>query len=185
MQKYFLVLGILCLTHFSLSQKFAPVDAESKVSFVIKNFGLKVDGTFKGIKGSIQFDPNVLNNSSFNITVDANTIDTDLTARDRHLKKSDYFDIDQFPILQFVSTSISKSAKMGKYKIAGNLTIKGITKPIEFDFTANPNSSGFIFNGSFTVNRREFNVGGNSLSLSDNVNISLSIASNKITNTLK
>lgn len=173
------ILSLLLLHSIAFAQKYTPLDAESKVSFVIKNFGLKVDGQLKGIKGSISFDPNALNNSAFNVSVNANTINTDNNARDKHLRKEDYFHVEKFPLISFVSNKITKIGTTGKYTVTGNLTIKGVTKPIEFDFTATPSNNGFSFKGSFTINRRDFNVGGNSLPLSDNLTVNLDIATNK------
>lgn len=172
-------ISLLLLNSSVISQKFTPIDADSKVSFIIKNFGLKVDGHLKGIKGSISFDPNALNNSAFNVSVNANTINTDNSARDKHLRKEEYFHVEKFPLISFVSSKITKSGLAGKYSVAGNLTMKGTTKPIEFDFTATPTNNGFIFKGSFTINRRDFNVGGKSLPLSDNLTVNLDITTNK------
>lgn len=172
-------LTLLLLSAAVFAQKYTPIDAESKVQFVIKNFGLKVDGQLKGIKGSISFDPSELNNSNFNVSVNANTINTDNTARDKHLKKADYFHVEQFPLISFASSKITQRTTAGQYKVAGNLTIKGTTKPIEFDFTANPTNKGYQFKGAFTINRRDFKVGGSSLPLSDNLTVELDIMANK------
>ncbi len=179
MHKILLIVSIFFSISISSAQKFTPIDAESKVSFVIKNFGLKVDGQLKGIKGAISFDPNALNNSAFNVSLNANTINTDNSARDKHLRKEDYFHVEKFPTISFASTKISKTGTAGKYIVAGNLTMKGNTKPIEFEFTANPSNNGYTFKGSFTINRRDFNVGGKSLPLSDMLTVNLEIASNK------
>lgn len=169
------IIALLLLNSSAFAQKYTPIDAESKVSFVIKNFGIKVDGQLKGIKGIISFDPSELNNSNFNVSVNANTINTDNTARDKHLKKTDYFHVEQFPLISFVSSKITQRAIAGQFKVVGNLTIKGTTKPIEFDFTANPTNKGYQFKGAFTINRRDFKVGGNSLPLSDNLKVELDI----------
>jgi len=179
MHKILLIVALFFTINITSAQKFNPIDAESKVSFVIKNFGLKVDGQLKGIKGSISFDPNTLSNSAFNVSVNANTINTDNSARDKHLRKEDYFHVEKFPTISFSSSKISKTGTAGKYTVAGNLTVKGTTKPIEFDFTATPTNNGFSFKGSFTINRRDFNVGGKSLPLSDNLTVNLDIATNK------
>lgn len=173
------IISLFILNSSAIAQKYTPIDADSKVLFVIKNFGLKVDGQLKGIKGSISFDPNALSNSAFNVSVNANTINTDNNARDKHLRKEDYFNVEKFPLISFVSTKITKSGNVGKYTVIGNLTMKGTTKPIEFDFTATPTSNGFSFKGSFIINRRDFNVGGKSLPLSDMLTVNLDIATNK------
>jgi len=179
MRKLLLSIALFFFVAYSFAQKFTPNEAESKVSFLIKNLGLKVDGNLKGLRGSILFDPTDLNSSFFNVSVNANTVDTDNSTRDKHLKKSDYFSVEKFPTISFVSTKISKTATVGKYIISGNLTIKGTTKPIEFDFTAISFNNGFTFKGAFAINRRDFKVGGASLSLSDNLTVNLNIVSNK------
>jgi polyisoprenoid-binding protein YceI len=166
-------LTILSISGFS--QVYSPVDAESNVSFVIKNFGIKVDGIFKGIKGKIQLDPASLPSSSFSVSVDANTVNTDNSARDKHLKKADYFHVEQFPLISFVSTKITQSSTAGSLNVVGNLTLKGITKEVAFNFTATPVNKGYRLKGSFTLNRLDFKVGGNSLSLSDNLTVSLDV----------
>lgn len=168
----------LFLSLFSLSgfsQVYTPVDAESRVEFVIRNFGIKVDGKFQGLKGKIQFDPASLSANSFSVSVEANTVNTDNTARDKHLKKADYFNVTQFPLISFVSSQITQLPTPGQYRVAGKLTLKGITKEIAFDFSAAPLNKGYRFKGNFTINRLDFTVGGNSLSLSDNLTVSLDV----------
>lgn len=179
MHRILLIVVLFFTISITTAQKFTPIDAESKVSFVIKNFGLKVDGHLKGIKGSISFDPTALSNSAFNVSANANTINTDNSARDKHLRKEDYFHVEKHPTISFASTKISKTGTAGKYTVAGNLTMKGTTKPIEFDFTATPTNNGFSFKGAFNINRRDFNVGGKSLPLSDMLTVNLDITTNK------
>ena len=61
----------------------------------------------------------------------------------------------------------------------GDLTIKGVTKPVEFGFGAIPKDGGYFFDGQFTINRRDYGVGGSSISLSDNLTVSLSVLAKK------
>lgn len=154
---------------------YTPLDAGSKVHFVIKNFGIKTGGDFTGLKGSIKFDPVNFAASSFDVTVDAATVDTDNNSRDGHLKKADYFDATTYKTIRFKSTKITRSSVAGRFYVFGNLTIKGVTKPVEFGFGATPKDGGYVFDGEFTINRRDFGVGGSSVSLSDNLTVSLSI----------
>ncbi len=154
---------------------YTPVDAESKVHFVIKNFGIKTGGDFSGLKGSIKFDPVNFAATSFDVTVDASTVDTDNSSRDSHLKRDDYFDADTYKTIQFKSTKVTRSSVAGRFYVFGNITIKGITKPVEFGFGAAPKNGGYLFDGEFTINRRDFGVGGSSVSLSDNLTVSLSV----------
>ena len=170
---------IVWLNGLIAQSTYTPVDAGSKVHFVIKNFGIKTGGDFTGLKGSIEFDPVNFAASSFNVTVDAATINTDNSSRDGHLKKSEYFDVAKYKVISFKSTKVVKSSVAGRFYVYGDLTIKGVTKPVEFGFGATPKNGGYVFDGEFTINRRNFGVGGSSVSMSDNLNVSLSVFAKK------
>jgi polyisoprenoid-binding protein YceI len=170
---------LLLIGNTSFTQNFTPVDAESKVNFVIKNFGIKVLGNFTGIKGSIVFNAKDLGNAKFNISVSTSTVNTGNNARDKHLRKAEYFDAEKNTTINFVSTKIVESTNAGRFYVYGNLTIKGITKAIQFGFGAVANGDTYNFLGTFDVNRRDFGVGGNSISLSDNLTVTLNVVAKK------
>jgi polyisoprenoid-binding protein YceI len=159
----------------SAQRVLTPIDKESKVQFVIKNFGIKTRGSLKGMKGTIKFLPANPGISAFDVTVDAATIDTDNESRDEHLRKDEYFGVDTYKTIQFTSTRIVLSSTAGRFYMYANLTIKGVTKPVEFGFGATPKDGGYVFDGEFKINRRDFGVGGSSVSLSDNLTVSLSV----------
>ena len=180
MKKIMLLLLSLCSFVFSFAQTvLTPVANASKIHFVIKNFGIKTGGDFSGIKGVIRFDPVNYSLSSFNVTVDANTIDTDNDTRDDHLKGSEYFDVEKYKTLAFKSTKVVRSSKAGRFYVFGNLTIKNITKPVEFSFGATAKDGGYVFAGEFGINRRDFGIGGSSISMSDKLKVSLTVFANK------
>jgi polyisoprenoid-binding protein YceI len=180
MKKTVLALLLSCIILVSFSQQlYTPVDADSKIHFVIKNFAIKTGGDFTGLKGAINFDPAKLGASSINVSVNAATIDTDSEMRDDHLKQDEYFDVAKFPTLSFKSSKITPSSNAGRYYVFGNLTIKGITKPVEFGFSATPKDGGYLFEGDFEINRLDFGVGDKSISLQDNVKISLKVFAKK------
>jgi polyisoprenoid-binding protein YceI len=177
MKKIFILIAIFFI---GLGSSFAqstltPVDGDSKVHFVIKNFGIKTGGDFKGLKGNIKFYPANPAASSFEVTADAGTIDTDNDSRDEHLRKAEYFDAATYKTIQFKSTKVALSKTAGRFYMYGNLTIKGVTKPVEFGFAAKPKNGGYVFDGEFKINRRDFGVGGSSVSMSDNLTVSLSV----------
>ena len=173
-----LLLPLIALVSFS-QQQYTPVDAGSKVHFVIKNFAIKTGGDFSGLKGAIMFDPAKLSTSSINVSVEVATIDTDSEMRDDHLKQDEYFDAAKFPTITFKSTKITPSSSAGRYYVFGNLTIKGTTKPVEFGFSATPKDDGLLFEGDFEINRLDYKVGDKSISLQDNVKISLKVFAKK------
>ena len=171
----FFFFAFLTCSNLSAQTTYIPVDAGSKIHFVIKNFGIKTGGDFTGLKGTIKFDPEKFAASVFDVTVNAATIDTDNSSRDGHLKKAEYFDVAVFKTLRFKSTKVTRSSVAGRFYMYGNLTIKGVTKPVEFAFAATAKEGGYVFDGEFTINRRNFGVGGSSISLSDNLTVSLSV----------
>lgn len=179
MKIYKLFLFAIFITQTTIAQTYIPTDVGSKVHFVIKNFGIKTGGDFTGLKGNITFNPSNLNSSQFNVSVNATSINTDNNTRDKHLRKSEYFNVEKYPEISITSTKITESTNAGRYYFAGNITMKGITKPVQFGFSATPNTSGYFFSGEFEINRRDFEVGGNSMSLSDKLKVTLTIAAKK------
>lgn len=167
------LLIIFALVVPTVAQEYKPVDEGSSVTFNIRNFGFGVDGTFTGLQGKILFDPKDPGKANFEVSVDAATVNTDNSLRDNHLKKEEYFDVQNHARIRFVSTGVA-GGKDGKYIMSGKLTIKTTTKDISFPFTASPMGNDYIFSGSFTINRRDFGVGGSS-TISNNLTISLAV----------
>lgn len=161
------------------SQNYTPIDNGTEVGFLIKNFGLSVNGSFCKIKGKINFIPDNVLQANFNVMVDAATVNTGNATRDNHLKKDDYFDVTKFPALSFVSTKITRSSTPDNFLMEGKVTIKGITKNVSFNFTADPKPGGYLFAGQFKLNRRDFGVGSKSLILSDNLTVLLKVFAKK------
>ncbi|QEC68001.1 YceI family protein [Panacibacter ginsenosidivorans] len=169
MRKFFtLLLPAFFLVSF-ISADLKPVDADNAVSFAIKNFGINTNGEFKGLKGVIKWDNANPAASVFNVTVDANTINTGIDMRDDHLRDEDYFNVKKYPVISFVSTAVTAG------NITGNLTIKGTTKQVSFPFTVTPSNGSYLFEGSFTINRRDFGIGSSSMSLGNNVTVTLKV----------
>lgn len=164
---------LIIVTISASAQDYKPVDSKSEVSFTIKNFGINTNGSFSGLKGSVHFDPNNLPTASFNVSVDVNTINTGIDARDNHLKKEEYFDAEKYATINFTSTGVKKDNQ--SYIITGQLNIKGVSKTESFPFTAVSQNGGMLFTGSFTINRKDFGVGGSSAVLGSNVDINLKV----------
>ncbi|NOU38055.1 MAG: YceI family protein [Ferruginibacter sp.] len=175
MKSFKIIIAFILLTNALMAQKYTIADDGSKVTFVIKNFGSKTNGSFTGLTGVVIFNPKALTTSTINASISAATVNTNNNARDKHLKKSEYFDVEKFTTITFVSTKITESSTAGRFFIFGNLTIKGITKAIQFGFSATPNTNGYIFAGDFEINRRDFGVGGNSISMADKLKVYLNI----------
>ena len=91
-----------------------------------------VRGQFGKTTGTVKLDEQDLVKSSVEVSVDTTTIDTRVPDRDTHLKSPDFFDVTKFPAMTFKSTRIEKAGE-GRYKVTGDLTIKGNTKPVVLD----------------------------------------------------
>lgn len=179
MIKKILVLAAIFNTVIATAQSYSPTDAGSKVRFVIKNFGISTGGTFDGLGGTITFDPAKLQTSSIDVSVDAKTVDTDMEARDNHLRKAEYFDVENYPKITFKSSRITTTNKAQFLYVFGTITIKGVSKEIEFPFTYTSKDGGYLFEGNFKLNRRDFGVGGKSFSMSDELTVELSVFAKK------
>ena len=181
MPRIILCLVFLAISFASVSQKYKPVDAGSKIHFIIKNFGIDTGGDLSGLAGDINFVPANVTASNFNVSISANTIDTDNDSRDSELKSKKYFDAEKYPAILIRSTKINKTNKssLGWYHFTGTLTMHGVTKPIAFLFIVTPKEKDYLFVGGFTINRLDFGVGSNSTVLSNSVKISLSVLAKK------
>jgi len=177
-KKVLTAIALFCVVT-AFGQNYTPTDAGSKVRFVIKNFGINTGGTFEGLTGTVIFDPANLAGASFNVTVDAKTVNTDVEARDNHLRKEEYFDVEKYPKLSFRSTKITTTNKEGYLYMFGVITIKNTSKEISFPFKQTSKDGGILFDGEFKLNRLDFGVGGKSFSMSDELSVELSIFAKK------
>jgi len=121
----FLVVLILIRT-LTIAQ-YKPIDVGSAIQFKIKNFGINTGGSFTGLQGYIKFDINHPGEASFDVSVDANSINTGIEMRDNHLRNDTYFDVKNYPRIRFVSTRVTASNKPGVLSVFGKLTIKNQT----------------------------------------------------------
>ena len=176
----FLLGGLMLLSAAGscLAQQYKPTDQGSEIGFAIKNFGINTKGSFSGVDGTITWYPQDPGKSLFDVSIDAATVNTDNSMRDEHLKKESFFDVEKYPKIRFVSTSVSGPDKKGHYTMTGKLTIKETTKDISFPFLVTALGSDLIFSGSFTLNRQDYGVGGSS-TISNQVTVSLTVVAKK------
>jgi polyisoprenoid-binding protein YceI len=158
-------LGVLVCFSFLLQTAFAqihPVAGESTVHFSLKNFGFKTGGKLDAPEGDIFFNPDDLSKSSFRVTIKTESINTNNGSRDEHLKEPEYFDVKNYPLIRFVSSSIKSGSKQGSYEVVGTMTIKNKSKEISMPFTAEKRAAGWFFDGGFKMDRKDFDIGGSS-----------------------
>jgi polyisoprenoid-binding protein YceI len=113
--------------------KWAIDPTHSEVHFKVKHLVIStVSGSFKTFSGEASFEGDNLENAKIHFSIDPASIDTNQEQRDGHLKSADFFDAANYPAITFESTSL-KQVKGDHYKLSGNLTMKGVTKPAEVD----------------------------------------------------
>jgi polyisoprenoid-binding protein YceI len=165
-------LGAVALLALAPPLSAAPVRFDSdpphsQASFTIRHFFSRVPGRFKDMAVTIMLDEQNLANSSVEATIQAASIFTNNDYRDKDLRSSNFFAVDSFPTITFKSTKVTPG-EGGKLKIEGNLTMRGITKPVVLDgaflgagaLDMGQYSAGYRagFEATTTINRKEFNI---------------------------
>jgi polyisoprenoid-binding protein YceI len=180
-----LVLGLCVLTSGVLEaapERYKIDVAHSSVSFKIRHLGISwVQGVFKDYEGEVVFDPVKPEASSVTVTVQAASVDTGNEKRDNHLRNADYFHVEKFPTLSFKSTKVEKTAK-NRYKVTGEFTLLGVTKPLVVDFVGTDEIEGMRGEKrrggetAFTIKRSEFGMKESIGPVGDEVQVSLAFS---------
>jgi polyisoprenoid-binding protein YceI len=138
--------------------------SHSRIGFSVRHAMVtKVHGTFDDFEGHGYFDPEYPSKSSLTLTIKATSIDTRNADRDAHLRSSDFFDMDTYPLITFASTSVEKLHDE-LYRVTGDLIIKGIAKGIVMDLAytgaaIDPYKNHRIgFEGTTTVDRGDWGL---------------------------
>ncbi len=161
----------------------------TQIGFKVRHFVSKVGGHFAKFEGTIVLDRAKPEESSVDLKIDATSIDTGVPNRDKHLNSADFFDTAKFPEITFKSTKIAAKGK-DTYEVTGDLTMRGVTKPVTLAVTANGfandgrggQKTGFDVTGK--LNRKDFGVSWNATvdqttMLSDDVDLEITVEANK------
>lgn len=149
---FFSVILFLC-TVFGFGQGFNP-DA-SFIEFKASNVWVNtVKGTIQGWEGTVEFDEDNLNESSFDVRADLRTLDTGNEKRDKDLLSEDFLEVETYPTVRFRSLNVNELAS-GGYVVIGELTLKNVTQEVVMPFDHVDNQ----LIGEMTINRFNFNVG--------------------------
>ena len=146
--------------------KMAMIDAQSRrvwhfdpayttVEFSIRNVWFKVKGRFKDLEGAIVLDEEDVSRSSVTAKIKAGSIDTGNKRRDAHLLLRDFFDVEQFPDIEFRSTSIQRGKDRDSLDVEGTLTIKDKSVPValavnEMDRSRSPSGEEYVYYSATT-----------------------------------
>jgi polyisoprenoid-binding protein YceI len=144
------------------------IDAShTSVGFAVKHMMIStVRGHFGAVDGTVRADPNDWTRSSIEVSIQADSIDTREDKRDAHLRSADFFDVEQYPTITFKSTRI-ESGGSHRYRVTGDLTIRGVTKPVTLDVAEEGQRKDpwggerAGFSASATVDRSEFGLNWN------------------------
>jgi polyisoprenoid-binding protein YceI len=134
MKKINALLVVLFVSGAAFAQTTWSIDkAHSKVGFNVVHMAVsEVEGNFKDFDATVVSKADDFNGAEVTFTAKTASIDTDNERRDGHLKSPDFFEAEKFPDLSFKGNLVKDG---GKYKLKGDLTLKGVTKPVEFDVT--------------------------------------------------
>jgi cytochrome b561 len=135
----------------------------SSIGFNFTQYGQGVESRFEDWSGKIVFDKNNLEASSAEIHIKAASLKTGSEDRDNTARGAEWFDVEKFPEIVFKSESFSDLGSK-RYAVSGDLTIRDVTKPVNFEFTLDEESLGqsqkkATMDGALTLNRLDFGVG--------------------------
>ncbi len=167
--------------------------AHTEVGFNIRHFFTKVHGRFGDFSGTFVYDPQNLAASSVTVTIRDSSINTENPRRDAHLRTQDFFWQEKYPTITFTSTKVVPGADDHHFQVAGDLTIRGISKPVTLAVEllgmgpvslAGVGSQGTQagFTATTTVDRKEWGIVWNKavdqggMMLDDNVELVLNVA---------
>ena len=109
--------------------------AHSHVEFAVRHLMIStVRGRFAGVEGTVRLDDSTPSGADVDVRIDVATIDTREPQRDAHLRSADFFDVDKYPHLTFKAGRI-QDRKGRDLKLAGELTMHGVTRPVVLDVT--------------------------------------------------
>jgi polyisoprenoid-binding protein YceI len=175
----------------STTGKYTIDPTHSRIGFVARHAMVtKVRGSFNEFEGSGYFDAEDPSKITMDITIQAKSIDTRNADRDNHLRSNDFFDMETFPTVTFKSTKVEKASDE-LYKVTGDLTIKGTTKPVTIDLeyggaAKDPYGNERLgFDGKAVVNRKDWGITFNAaldtggVMISDNVTLEIEVSAVK------
>lgn len=167
---------------FSLAQSYAVDGVHSSVAFKILHNGVNhVFGTFAAPTGTVEITDT---GGSLEVSIPVASVTSGNANRDKHLKSADYFASEQFPTITFKSDKLTKNAD-GTFTAAGNLTLRGVTKPLSVTLTVSEEKQGARggtvrgVETSFTLKRSDFGMTSGAPAVADEVTLMVSLQSVK------
>jgi polyisoprenoid-binding protein YceI len=129
------------------------------IAFSVRNLSVAhVDGTLRLASGHVAVDDADVSRSTIEAVIDAASVDTGEPQRDAHLRSADFLDVARYPTITFRSTRIER-ADGGHWKVTGNLTLLGTTRPVVLDVDGSATQAGrSSAHATTTIDRRDFGM---------------------------
>ena len=128
----------------------------SELTFAATSRLMNADGKFHRFAGEVVADPNNLATARVSLSVDATSIDTGISLRDRHLRSDDFFDVERFPTITFESLRVEADGR--RVTVVGRLTMHGTSREIAVPLTVEITDTALVARGEFTVNRSDYSI---------------------------
>jgi polyisoprenoid-binding protein YceI len=182
------VLGLLALFSVPVAAAEWQVDrVHSHIGFTVRHMVVsKVPGEFTDFEGTLDFDGENFEKATVSFTIQAASITTNNEKRDAHLKSDDFFAVEKYPTLSFVSKKVIPGEN-GHFQVVGDFTMRGVTKEVTFECEFNGvikdpyGNTRAGFSAETEINRQEFGVSwsksmdAGGLVVSDNVAIAIEV----------
>ena len=159
--------------------------AHSKIGFAINHMMIaEVEGHFSDFEVNANAS-DTFGDASFEVTIKATSVNTDIQRRDDHLRSADFFEVEKYPEIVFKSTAYEKTG-VNTFKVTGDLSMHGVTKAVTLDGRVNgvitdqrsqKLKAGLKLTGSF--NRLDFGVGSDNASLGKEVRLTVHLEMNQ------
>lgn len=180
MKKIVLSLAAVLVSTLTFAQDWVLDKSHANVGFSIVHLKIsEVDGSFGKFDAKITSSKDDFSDAVFDFTAEVASVNTGNERRDGHLRTDDFFGAEKYPTITFKSTSVTKVSG-NNYKIAGNLTMRGVTKPITLDAVFRGPIEGrggkkiVGIKASGTLNRIDFGVGKSGPTVDDEVTLRIS-----------
>jgi polyisoprenoid-binding protein YceI len=123
----------LALPVFAFASTWTIDPDHSNIGFKVRHLMVSnVKGSFEKHSGTVEINDKDITKSKVEVSIDTNSITTNVKKRDEHLRSADFFDVVKFPTMTFVSKKVSQAGK-NKLKVTGDLTLHGVTKEVVLD----------------------------------------------------
>ncbi len=166
--KKLIVAAVAAVSSLAFAGTWEVDSAHASAGFTVKHMMISnVSGRLGDVKGTVEMDEKDMTKSKVDVSIDVGGINTGMAKRDEHLKSPDFFDVAKNPTATFKSTKIEKAGD--KYKVTGDLTMHGMTKPVTLDAEISAEMESPFMKGMMvravsatgTINREDWGLGWN------------------------